>query len=252
MKPSLELVGDWTSPRLLIRLMIATDSPWQLTDRGLQSRETGDLCRLEMRGPDLKLAAKIREGDSPTAPSITEEIALAVETHKSVLRVVPLDSSGDDALVALARCGAGLANAGAIALLCPQSGASCGADRWIALVEEIEAEIDTPSKRERLASAFVRPLVRAGDRWRSLGMGLLGCPDVAVPGSLPDAVALDLLSKTCARLTRGDLPSESEPVWTSAKHRAGEGASPGRFVREDDPPGTETFNPSGLFALSLP
>jgi hypothetical protein len=245
-RPTLELVGDWTSPRLLIRLMAAIDSPWDLTERGLRSRQTGEVIRLEMRGPDLRLPPRFRTGDSPIAPSLTEELLDGVDGHRSVLRIQSASAlEPDKELLAVARCGAALANAGAIALWCPQSGVAHAADRWLELVKALESGED--EDREAQYSAWVRCLVRTRQRWATAGMGLLGLPEVAVPPELPDATALETLRRTSLALRRGQPPVEGDSVRPSVRF------GPARWAHQPDATAaTEpSHNPYGVWWLAF-
>jgi hypothetical protein len=242
-RPTLELVGDWTSPRLLIRLMTVIDSPWDLTERGLRSRETGELVRLEMSGPNPRLSPRFRTGDSPIAPSLTAEILEGVDAHRSVLRIQTVSElEPDKELLAVARCGAGLVNAGAIAVWCPQSGVAHAADRWIELAKALEE--DDPD-REAQYTAWVRCLVRTRQRWSTAGMGLLGLPDVSVPPELPDATALEMLRRTSLALRRGKAPVEGESMRPSV--RFGEA----RWTHQPDatPKSEAAHNPFGIWQL---
>jgi hypothetical protein len=244
-RPTLELVGDWTSPRLLIRLMAAIDSPWDLTERGLRSRETGEVVRLEMRGPDPRLPPRFRTGDSPIAPSLTDEILEGVSGHRSVLRIQSASAlEPDKELLAVARCGAGLVNAGAIALWCPQSGAAHAADRWLELAKVLE---DPDPEREAQYTAWVRCLMRTRQRWSTAGMGLLGLPEVSVPPELPDATALEVLRRTSLALRIGQPPVEGESVRPSVRF------GPACWTHKPDPTASTepSHNPFGVWQLAF-
>src|SRR5262249_13026244 len=158
---------------------------------------TGDVCTVEMRPAEPKLAARFRAGDHPVSPSIGEALLEDIERHRSVLRVTPSeDAGGEEALVALVRCADGLVNAGALAVWCPSSGAAHSADRWQELAKDLAATGDDPAlRREVLYRTLVRPLFRDGDRWRTDGMVLLDGPDVAVPSYVADVVAMDLVGR---------------------------------------------------------
>jgi hypothetical protein len=212
-RPVLEIVGDWTSPRLLVRLMVATDSPWELTEQGLRSSETGDLCTVTMRGPDPKLPAAFRKGDHPAHPSILDELVPAIEGHHSVLRITPDPAlQGDAAALAAVRCADGLVNVGGLAVWCPHSGAAHSGDRFQERMRELDALQDEVLQREVLGRLLVRPLVDHPQRWHTQGMDLLGGPDAACPRDLSDVVALELLGQAVASVLVGRPPAEGREV----------------------------------------
>lgn len=281
-RPSLELVGDWTGPRLLVRLMLAIRSPWEPTERGLRFQKSGEICKIWMGGPDARLLERFREGDNPIAPSLTPEILQAIEGHRSVLRISADPSLTDDAaLAAVARCGGALVNAGALAVWCPQSGAAHSADRWLEIAQLLEDEDETEEDldddlededfadfgedledfdeddlsedehpllglEDPLYTLYVRGLVQRPDRWTTAGMGLLGLPDVAVPPELPDAAALSTLSRISESLRRGQPPTEGETLRASVR------LPPGRWTHQVDASSGPMFNPFGVWRLIVP
>lgn len=245
--PALELVGDWTSARLLVRLMYAIDSPWELGDKGFVHSETGEICAVTMRQADPKVAAAIHAGEHPVHPSFTDDVLGAVDAHHAVLRVTPDPSlKGDAALAAAVRCADGLVNAGAIAVWCPASGAAHAADRWQVLAAELDAATDDALRREVLYRMVVRPLVAAPERWHTDGMGLIGGPDVACSRDIPDAIALELLASVVQSVVLGRPPADGREL-----------RAPGRsdvFVVAREPDGRRkkdpAHNPFGTIVLS--
>lgn len=207
--PALELVGDWTSARLLIRLLQAIESPWRLGERGLTHEETGETCAVTMRQADPRLAGLFRAGDDPVHPSLTDAVVQAIDGHKAVVKVTPDPAhDGEAATLAVVRCADGLVNAGAIALWCPISGAAHDADRFQERVRELDAVDDPALKREALFHLLVRPLVAGETSWHTSGMGLLGGPDVHCPRDLPDVIALDLLGQVVQGILVGRTPPD--------------------------------------------
>lgn len=215
---ALELVGDWTSARLLVRLLYAIESPWEPGERGLVCVDTGETCQVTMRGPDPKLSAAFRAGDDPVQPSLTDRVLEAIDGHHSVLRVTPDEQHrGEDALRAVARCAAGLVNAGGIGVWCPSSGAAHDADRFQAQVAELDAAEDPAIVRDVLCRLFVRRLVPDVSSWRTVGMGLLDAPEVACPRDLPDALALEAIDQVVQAILLGRPPPAGREVRLSGR-----------------------------------
>jgi hypothetical protein len=239
-----EIVGDWTSASLLTRLMMAIDSPWTVDKKGFVHSETGERCTAQMRGHDKALHGSLRAGDDPERPTLTDEIVDAIAAHKSVVRVrAGKDLTGIDALRALVSFGDGLVDAGATALWCPETGASRSAQAWKELAESIEVG----SKKERmrgLFSAFVRPLVRTDATWRTRGMAYLGLPDVVVPASVPEPVALDAIRLVCERLLESAAPAR-------IKSKLGTRTVEGKHGDDPSSPSDPTHNPHGVWSLTL-
>jgi hypothetical protein len=239
-----EIVGDWTSATLLTRLMLAIDSPWTVDKKGFVHSETGERCTAQMRGHDALLPQAFRDGDDPERPTLTDDTVDAIAGHKSVVRVrAGKDLTGLDALRALVSFGDGLVDAGATALWCPETGASRSAQAW----KDIAETVEVGSKKERmrgLFTAFVRPLLRTDLAWRTRGMAFLGLPDVAVPASVAEPVALDAIRLVCDRLLESAAPAR---IKSKLGTRTVEGA------RGDDAssPTDVAHNPHGVWTLTL-
>ncbi|MBX2796381.1 MAG: hypothetical protein KTR31_01890 [Myxococcales bacterium] len=217
--PSIELVGDWTHPRLLLRLMMVVDSPWQLDGSCFVHRDTQEACVVEMRGHDPELAERFAEGECPVRPSLSPERLQAIAEHKSVLTVSPAPGlSGRAAARAVLRCGAGLVDAGALAVRCVQSGLAHSGERFQALdrvAEGAEDEDDTSMVCEALYLAMVMPLARRRDALCTLGMALLEAPDAVVAEEVMEARALDAMESVCLRTLAGRAPEDGAVVRAS-------------------------------------
>ncbi len=198
MTPSLLLPGDWTSPRLLVRILYTIGSEWDLTERGLVDRGSGDVCQLRMGPPDEGMAARLEADDDPVYPSLTPERIDGVRSHKSVVAVEPSEGlTGLAACRALLRCGDALIDAGAQAVWV-SSGLAHGAERWQSLAEDLHDD-----EGLALFRAFVHPLVRAEGHWRTRGMPLLGHREVVVDGTVAEPYAYDVLDALGQRLAGG-------------------------------------------------
>lgn len=246
-RAAVEVVGDWTSARLLIRLMQAIDSPWELTEAGLVHEDTGEVCLLEMRRADPALPAAFRAGESPVFPSLTDEVLAGIDGHRSVLRVVAAEPLvGEDASAAVVRCGSGLIDAGGIALRCVQSGVAHSAAHWQLLASQLDLAADAADRRSALYQALVRPLVRTASGWETVGMGLLDLPDVCAPPDLSETAALDAMEAVVARMLAGGQPVEGGTVRPSPT------APRLRVARAPDPrPASDPrHNPVGRWALT--
>ncbi len=248
--PRIELVGDWTSPHILIRLMDVIDSPWELTREGLTHQETGETCRVEMRPHDSALVDRFPAGESPVRPSLDAETLAGIGTHRSVLTVQAVgELSGWDAARAVLRCGSGLIDAGGIAVRCELSGLAHSAEQWQALERIAQGAEDdaTPALLgEALYRAFVMPFQLCAEGVRTSGMAVLEAPDAIIVG--PDVAerhAVDAMEDLCLRmLTR--QPPESGKVIRVAPNRPGF-----RIEHGPDPndPVTEEHNPFGLWRM---
>ena len=243
--PTLELVGDWTSARLLVRLLQVIGSPWQLSAAGLTHAETGETCELEMRGPDPRLIEAFAAGDCPVRPSLLPETLEGVATHRAVVTVRPAQElKGWDAARAVLRCGAGLIDGGALAVRCVHSGLAHAGERWQTLdrmATAAEREGDRRLLAEALYLALVMPMVREGDLLRTRGMALLEAPDVVVPATVPEANALDALEMVCLRSLSGQAPGPGDTI------RASPTSPPFSVERVPDLDGG---NPFGLYRLA--
>lgn len=248
---SIQIVGDWTSARILIRLLQVIDSPWQLSRAGLTHAETGETCQVVMRGHDAALLELFPAGECPVRPSLDDATLTAIGTHRAVLRVEPIeDLTGWSAARALLRCGDGLINAGGVAVRCVASGLAHSADRWQAL-EQMAVQADEAHDRQRLGEtlyeALVRQLVPTQGGVRTLGMALLEAPDVILLGAdVADEIALDVMEDLCLRTLADQAPASGE-VMRSAPGRPG-------FVAQRGPdptlPTEHDHNPFGLWRLT--
>jgi hypothetical protein len=243
--PTLELVGDWTSARLLIRLLQAIDSPWQLSAAGLTHVDTGETCTVSMRAHDPRLTDTFARGECPVRPSLNAEALAGIESHRAVVTVRAIDElTGWDAARAVVRCANGLIDGGAIALRCVESGLAHSGDHWQTLermAEAAEHEGNRVLLGETLYMALVMPMAPYGDRLRTRGMALLEAPDAMIPATVPEANALDALEATCLRVLAGQAPATGDPIRASPSSPA--------FTAEQgpDPSGA---NPFGIWALS--
>lgn len=204
--PSIELVGDWTHPRLLLRLLMVIDSPWELDGSHFIHRDTGEACVLEMRGHDPELAELFLLGECPVRPSLDPERIEAIGEHRAVLTVRPSNGlRGREAARALLRCGAGLVDVGALGVRCVQSGLAHSGERWQALdrmADGAALEDDDALLAEALYLAMVMPLCRASDVLRTRGMALLGAPDAEMREVVAEARALDAMESVCLSTLR--------------------------------------------------
>lgn len=196
--PRLELPGDWTSPRLLVRILYTIGSAWELTERGLEDPETGDACQIAMGPPDLGLVARLAAHDDLVFPSLTPDRLEAAAGHKAVLTVTPAEGlEGASACRALLACGDALIDAGAQAVWVA-TGVAHGPERW---QEMADAVFDDDSIA--LFRAFVRTLTRSGDHWRSTGLRWLGHPEIVVDGTVAEPYAYDVIDALGQQLVAG-------------------------------------------------
>jgi hypothetical protein len=203
---AIELPGDWTSARLLVRILYTIGSDWELTEQGLVHRELGDTCTIAMRGTDAGLPERYRAWEDPVFPSFQEEDFGELGSHKAVVELTPgAGLKGRAAALALLRCGSALVDAGARAVGVVGSRLAHSSDRWSLLAGLLEGSEDTA-----LLRAFVRPTVRDGDRWRTLGLGLLGLPDVVVHGDVDEAYAFEMQEALSHRLLTGVVLTGNE------------------------------------------
>ncbi len=244
--PTLELVGDWTSARLLIRLLQVIESPWELSALGLTHAETGETCLLEMRGPDPRIAERFAAGECPVRPSLLPETHEAIAGHRAVVTVRPApDLEGWDAARAVLRCGSGIVDAGALAVRCRDSGLAHSGEHWQTLdrlATAAELEGDRARLAEALYLALVMPMAHAGDVRRTRGMALLEAADAVVSdNNVREANALDALEMVCLRTLSGQPPDPGQVLRASP-------SSP-KFVVER---GTDLDegNPYGLWRLA--
>ena len=242
---AIELAGDWTSARMLLRLMSALEIPWVATERGLVNQKTGEVCVLEMRRRDTRLAARFRSGECPVRPSLDAEALTGVDEHSSIV-IVRADSAAEPLAGGLAvlRAGSALVDLGAWAVRVLGTGITHGAKRWQELAEEANSE-DEAVLRRTLYLAFVHPIVQEGPRWRTRGMGLLEQPDVSVPTEVPEAVAFDVMEALNVSVLAGEQPPAGASVRASRRGRAFRIAS----GPDPRPTGDPCHNPRGTWIL---
>jgi hypothetical protein len=170
---ALELPGDWSSARLLVRILYTIGSDWELTEVGLVDQERGDACTLRMRGPDGGLVERFRAWEDPAFPSFMDEDYESLGTHKAVVTVRP---------------GEGLVHR---------------EDRWQQLARLADQDPGGPGEVTALVRGFVRPAVRDGAGWRTVGLGPLGLRDVVVDASIGETYAFEMQQALCHRLLTG-------------------------------------------------
>lgn len=204
MNPGFDLVGLWNHPRLLLRLLAVIDSPWEALETGFTHRETGEVVSLTMSPPNLSLIEAMLATTDPVLPTIDEAIGAEMLDHRSVVGV-SIRPGADPLATALTllRGTDAIVNGGALAARCRTSGLSHGADGFQLLVAEAQRAAD----RRELARALIRAtvlLVPTGDRPFTLGLHLLGAPDVVLEG--PTAV-----DRAVARLEAAALDAVLAP-----------------------------------------
>ena len=195
-----DLVGDWPSPWILVRLLQVVNSPWEPGEEGFVHRRTGEACRVGFSGrPDLRLVSAIHDGACPVTPSIDEDLLEQARDHKAVTVVWVEGEPSVARGRTLVRAVAGIIDAGAVALRCRRSGLSHGADAFQAIAARLEAP---ETADEALVDALIyRQLV--GDAQTS-GMDLLGLPDIALQRDVGPDRAADVLTQAAVALIRGE------------------------------------------------
>ncbi len=195
---TLEIVGGWTRPQLLMRLLAVIDAPWQPGAVGLHERGTGAVCKVQMRGADPELAHRIRAGEDPRAPSILEEDWPDIDVHHAVLRVRSTARDPQRAAAEVLRCGAALVNAGGVAVYCAASGVAHAGTHWLTLATALTNADPLPV----LVQAWARYPTRAADGYQTRGLGALGLREVAAPGlddeTVAHALCEDVVTRQCA------------------------------------------------------
>jgi len=201
---ALELPGDWTSARLLVRILYTIGSDWELTEAGLVHQETGDACRIVMRGPDGGLVGRYRSWEDPAYPSFMDEDFEGLSDHKALVELTPGPGMVErEAAQALLRCGAALIDAGARAVALPSCGLAHSSDRWQQLARLADSDPGGPTEATALLRAFVRPAVREGSDWRTVGLAGLGHRDVVVDGEIDETYAFEMQQALAHRLLAG-------------------------------------------------
>ncbi len=203
-----DLVGGWTSPHLLLRLLEVVDSPWEPLKSGFTHKETKEKVSLGM-GPAVQgLAEAMVASVDPVLPTIDEALALELPTHRAVVSVYA--SQGKDPLATattVLRAANAIVNVGALALRCRTSGLSHGADGFQLLAQEVEQATDREARARALIRAFVLPRL-AGPSPCTVGLHALGAPDVALAGPVdPDRALAKLEARALALVL--DPPSSA-------------------------------------------
>ena len=234
-----DLVGDWTSARLLIRLLLVVKSPWEPLRAGFTHRETGERVALSMAPPSADLARAFAAGSDPTRPTLDEPLIAAITAHRSIVSLATDPTAEPDAASAepsapfarqrtLLRATRAVINAGALAVRCRTSGLAHGADAFCALVDRADAATGADLAEVMLAT-YVR-FALGDDRPRTHGLHAFGSPDVAVDGAIgPDRAHARLEAAALAAIG-GEVP---------------DGAVPDETPRADP-----IYNPSGIVVLA--
>ena len=201
---ALELPGDWTSARLLVRILYTIGSEWELTEVGLVHRDRGDACQIRMRGPDPSLQARYRRWEDPAYPSFMEEDYEGLDDHKTVVELTPGEGLVQrEAAMALLRCGTALVDGGARAVGVPGSQLAHAADRWQQLARLADTDPGGPGEATAVLRAFVRLAVREGSSWRTRGLAELGFRDIVVEGGIDETYAFEMQQALAHRLLTG-------------------------------------------------
>jgi len=201
---ALELPGDWTSARLLVRILYTIGSDWELTEVGLVHRERGDACTISMRGADAALQSRYRLWEDPAYPSFMEEDYAGLDDHKAIVQLTPGAGSVQIAAArALLRCGAALVDGGARAVAVPGPQLAHSAERWQQLARLAEQDPSGPGGATALLRAFVRLAERHGDVWRTRGLAQLGSRDIFVDGDIDETYAFEMQQALAHRQLAG-------------------------------------------------
>ena len=193
-----DLVGDWPSPWILVRLLQVVDSPWEPGQRQFVHRDTGERCRVAMRmEPDPALVEAMREGVCPVKPSLDDDLLTQAAEHRAVATVWVDGEPSVETARTLVRATAGLIDAGAVAVRCRGSGLAHGADAFQAIAAQLASD-----EADALVDALVRrQLVGTA---QTTGLALLGLPDVAIERDIGADRAADVLTRAAAALIRGE------------------------------------------------
>lgn len=211
-----DLPGDWTSARLLLRLLAAIDSPWDARMSGFTHRDTGECADLSMSPPRPELADLFAAGVDPIDPTIDDALLEAIHHHRSVVTVTAQDAPPDaraDAIadaLAVVRATAAIVTGGALAARCRSSGVAHGADAFHALVQVIDAvDADGGDVLPHLVRLVVRFDLLA-EPPRTVGMGAFGVDEVTLPAAEQPGPAPDP-SLAHARLVAAALAALRTP-----------------------------------------
>ena len=195
-----DMVGDWPSPWILVRLLEVVGSPWQPGDAGFTHRETGESCKVGFSPrPDSQLVQAMRDGVCPVTPSLDDLLLEQASSHKAVAVVWVEGPPSIERGRTLVRAVAGMIDAGALAVRCRASGLSHGADAF----QSIAARLDDPeSESEALVDALVyRRLTPTAE---TVGLDLLGLPDIALSHDVGPDRAADVLTRAATALIQGE------------------------------------------------
>lgn len=196
----LEVVGGWTRPQLLLRLLQVIDAPFQVGPKGLHERGTGAVCQVTMRGPDPALPARLRAGEDPRDPSILATDWPDIDSHHSVLRVHSTATEPRRAAAEVLRCGASLVNAGGVAVWCVESGVAHAGTKWLRLAEAAGPADPLPV----LVQAWARwPVPAEGGGLRTCGLAELGLHDLLAPSITDETVADAVFEDLVTRMVSG-------------------------------------------------
>ncbi|MEZ4241030.1 MAG: hypothetical protein R3F59_33695 [Myxococcota bacterium] len=223
-----ELVGEWPSARMLLRLMLLNRPDWEPRESGFTHRSTGERVQLAM-GPSMpELAEAIAAGVDPVRPSMDDALLSAVVHHRAVV-VVSEPSGRDDVDRArtLLRAAGQIVNGGALAARCRTSGLAHGADALHVLVRKLAAaegegepgeDADLALLGEDAPSVLLQAYVRfdlSGEA-RTYGMHALGAPDVALdPAELAGAGGVDRARARLEAAALGLLRGERDAAGAS-------------------------------------
>lgn len=201
-----ELLGDWTSGAQLVRLLDAVRCPWVPGPLGLVHRETRERAQIRLVPRQRARVAALLEGWDDYPAAVDHEVRERALRHRSCLIVKADAQEGEPLQSALtcARAASALVDGGAVVVRCRTSGGVQPADAFqehVAAAERAGAE----ELAVALLHVYVRFHLALG---RTVGMAVLGAPDVALDG-------LDLPERVAARLehhARALLAGEREGV----------------------------------------
>lgn len=201
-----ELAGNWTSGRILVRLLMVVECPWQPLRAGFIHKDTGERAQLAMAPPQPALTEALAAGVDPVLPSIDDELLGRIAHHKSVVLVTA--PGGPDPLKAAltaARAANAIVDGGALALRCRTGGLAHGADPFQWLVAQAEQAAEGTGELDLAAALFPIYIRRdlGGPQPQTLGMAALGAPDVVLPHPEPPARAAARLEHHALALLRG-------------------------------------------------
>jgi hypothetical protein len=193
-----ELVGGWTSARLLVRFLGLGDAEWEPLRAGFTRRGTRERVTLAMGPASPALALRFAAGVDRFRPTLDEALIDEVLAHRAVVVVSDPRPAAPplDAAATLVRAASAVVNAGALALRCRTSGLAHGADGFQALAGGVDRADDRVAALLALYVTFA-----VGPRPSTVGLQAFALPDLELPvAGDPDrdlprlrAAALDLL-----------------------------------------------------------